>query len=73
MTTNLEIDDHLIAEAQKLGRHRTKKEAVTAALNEYILRQKQSDVLAQFGKIKYDETYDYKRNRRPKQPVQKLP
>ena len=35
MPTNLAIDDRLIAEAQKLGRHRTKKETVTAALDEY--------------------------------------
>jgi Bacterial antitoxin of type II TA system, VapB len=35
MPTNLAIDDRLIEEAQKLGRHRTKKDAVTAALDEY--------------------------------------
>ncbi len=72
MTKNLEIDDHLIAEAQKLGRHRTKKEAITAALNEYILRRKQLEVLALFGKIEYDESYDYKRKRRSKRPLQEL-
>jgi hypothetical protein len=66
MPTNLAIDDRLIAEAQKLGRHRTKKEAVTAALDEYIRRRKQLDVLALFGKIDYDENYDYKRERRSK-------
>ncbi len=36
MPTNLAIDDRLIEQAQKLGRHRTKKDAVTAALDEYI-------------------------------------
>jgi Arc/MetJ family transcription regulator len=66
MPTNLAIDDRLIAEAQKLGQHRTKKEAVTAALDEYIRRRKQLDVLAMFGKIDYDENYDYKRERRSK-------
>src|SRR6266849_5755630 len=34
MPTNLAIDDRLIEQAQKLGRHRTKKDAVTAALAE---------------------------------------
>jgi Arc/MetJ family transcription regulator len=66
MPTNLAIDDRLITEAQKLGRHRTKKEAVTAALDEYIRRRKQLDVLAMFGKVDYDENYDYKRERRSK-------
>lgn len=46
MPTNLAIDDNLIQEAQKLGRHRTKKEAVTAALDEYIKRRQQLEVLA---------------------------
>jgi hypothetical protein len=66
MATNLAIDDRLIEEAQKLGRHRTKKAAVTAALDEYISRRKQLDVIGLFGRIDYDENYDYKRQRRAK-------
>lgn len=68
MPTNLAIDDNLIEEARKIGRHRTKKEAVTAALDEYIRRRKQLDVIKMFGKIDYDENYDYKleRERKPK-------
>ena len=64
MPTNLAIDDRLIAEAQKLGRHRTKKETVTAALDEYIQRRKQRSILSLFGTIDYDPAYDYKRERR---------
>lgn len=63
MPTNLAIDDRLIEEAQKLGRHRTKKETVTAALDEYIQRRKQQDILKLFGTIDYDERYDYKQER----------
>lgn len=63
MPTNLAIDDRLIAEAQKLGRHRTKKDAVTAALDEYIQRRKQQTILKLFGTIEYDENYDYKKER----------
>jgi hypothetical protein len=63
MPTNLDLDDRLIAEAQKLGKHRTKKDAVTAALGEYIQRRKQRDILPLFGTIEYDETYDYKLER----------
>lgn len=64
MPTNLAIDDRLIQEAQKLGHHRTKKEAVNAALDEYVRRRKQVAILNLFGTIDYDENYDYKRARR---------
>ena len=63
MPTNLATDDRLIEEARKLGRHRTKKDAVTAALDEYIQRRKQQDILPLFGTIEYDRNYDYKKER----------
>jgi len=63
MPTNLAIDDRLIEEARKIGRHRTKKETVTAALSEYIQRRKQLEVLSLFGTIDYDKNYDYKKAR----------
>jgi hypothetical protein len=63
MPTNLAIDDRLITEAQKLGRHRTKKDAVTAALDEYIQRRKQRDILPLFGTIEYHRNYEYKKER----------
>lgn len=66
MPTNLALDDRLIEEAKKLGHHRTKKEAVTAALDEYIRRRKQLEILSLFGTIDYDDAYDYKRARRMK-------
>jgi hypothetical protein len=68
MPTNLAIDDRLIEEAQKLGKHRTKKDTVTAALDEYIQRRKQQGVLTLFGTIEYDSRYDYKRERSKKRP-----
>ncbi len=63
MPTNLAIDDRLIEEARKLGHHRTKKDTVNAALDEYIQRRKQQGVLSLFGTIEYDRAYDYKRER----------
>ena len=66
MPTNLAIDDRLIEEARKLGNHRTKKDAVTAALDEYIRRRRQQGILSLFGTIEYDQAYDYKRERRGK-------
>ena len=61
MATNLDIDDRLLNEALKIGGHRTKKETVTEALQEYIRRRKQMNVTELFGKIDYDPTYDYKK------------
>jgi Arc/MetJ family transcription regulator len=66
MATNLALDDNLIEEACKRGGHKTKKEAVTAALNEYIQRRRQLKFLEQFGTVDFDPTYDYKADRRRK-------
>ena len=66
MPTNLAIDDRLIDEARAVGGHKTKKEAVTAALHEYIKRHKQRRILDLVGQIAYDPAYDYKAARRRK-------
>ncbi len=64
MPTNLAIDDSLLEQAKVIGKHRTKKAAVTEALEEYIQRRKQIEVTKVFGSIDYDESYDYKEQRR---------
>ncbi len=63
MATNLALDDRLINEALKAGHHKSKKEAVTEALRQYINLLKQQDILASFGKISFDKDYDYKKGR----------
>jgi len=63
MATNLAIEDWLIEEAKLVGKHRTKKGAVTEALIEYIQRRKQSEILRIFHSIDYDQDYDYKKQR----------
>jgi hypothetical protein len=63
MATNLAIDDRLIDEARRIGNHKTKKEAVTAALDEYIRWRKQLEILDLFGTIDFDPEYDYKKMR----------
>jgi hypothetical protein len=63
MPTNLAIDDQLIDEARRVGNHKTKKEAVTTALKEYIDHRKQLEILKLFGTIDYDPTFDYKKMR----------
>lgn len=64
MPTNLALDDSLIAEARRIGQHATKKAAVTAALEEYIRRRKQMEILNLAGTIDYDPAYDYRKVRR---------
>jgi len=63
MATNLQLDDRLIEEAVALGQHRTKKEAVTRALTDYISHLRQDRILDLFGKVEFDPEYDYKRQR----------
>lgn len=63
MPTNLAIDDELLEEALRVGGHRTKKATVTEALQEYIRRRKQAEILDLFGQIDYDPEYDYKKQR----------
>jgi Arc/MetJ family transcription regulator len=66
MATNLALDDHLIEEARRVGRHKTKREAVSAALEEYVKRRKQLGILDIFGTVDFDPKYDYKAERRRK-------
>ena len=64
MATNLALDDKLIVQAQKAGHHKTKKDAVTAALKEYISHKQQLKIAKLFGTIAFDESFDYKKARR---------
>ena len=64
MATNLAIDDRLLSEALQIGGHKTKKATVTEALEEYIRRRRQQQVLDLFGRVEWDPTYDYKAQRR---------
>ncbi len=63
MATNLQLDDKLIEKAVKLGGHKTKKDAVSKALVEYIQNLEQEKILSMFGTIDYDPEYDYKKQR----------
>jgi hypothetical protein len=66
MPTNLAIDDRLLEEALRIGGQKTKRATVTQALQEYIQRRKQQQVIELFGKVDVDPKYDYKRQRRRK-------
>lgn len=66
MATNLHLDDKLIERVVKAGAHRSKKDAVNAALEEYAERRERMKVLEAFGTVEYDPRYDYKKARRGK-------
>jgi Bacterial antitoxin of type II TA system, VapB len=63
MATNLALDDQLIEEARRAGSHKSKKEAVTAALQEYVRKRQQMRILDAFGTFQVDPAYNYKSER----------
>ena len=64
MATNLLIDNELLADAQKVGGFKTKRETVNQALREFIMRRRTAEILSLFATIEYDKDYDYKNARR---------
>jgi Arc/MetJ family transcription regulator len=63
MATNLSLDPKLIDQAVKVGGERTKKAAVTRALEEYVARRKQKHLAELMGKLEWDESFDYNSER----------
>jgi Arc/MetJ family transcription regulator len=63
MATNLSIDPDLLNRALEISGEKTKKAAVTKALEEFIRRRQQKRVLELFGKLEWDDSFDYKAER----------
>jgi hypothetical protein len=63
MATNLSIDPALIERALEVSGERTKKAAVTKALEEFIARRRQKRLLDLLRKLEWDEGFDYKSER----------
>src|SRR5262245_22800524 len=63
MATNLSIDPQLLVRALQGSGERTKKAAVTKALQEFIDRRRQKRLLELMGKLDWDSSYDYKAER----------
>jgi Arc/MetJ family transcription regulator len=63
MATNLAIDPDLLERALEVSGERTKKAAVTRALQEFIARREQARILDLFGSVEIDPAYDYKAER----------
>ncbi len=63
MATNLSLDPKLIDRAVEVSGERTKKAAVTRALEEFIARRRQKRLVDLMGKLEWQESFDYKAER----------
>ena len=63
MATNLSLDPKLIERAVEVSGERTKKAAVTRALEEFIARRRQKRMVDLMGKLEWDKSFDYKAGR----------
>ena len=68
MPTNLAIDDTLLERAVRMSKFKTKRETVNLALKEFIERRRQKLILALAGKINFRQDWDYKADRRGREP-----
>lgn len=60
MATNLALDPDLLERALEVSQEKTKKAAVTRALEEFIARREQKRILELFDALEWDPEYDYK-------------
>jgi len=63
MMANVKLDDKMVAEAVKLGKFKTKEQALNAALNEFVQRRNRLRILELAGKIDFDPGWNYKQMR----------
>jgi hypothetical protein len=63
MATNLSLDPDLIDRAVEVSGEKTKKAAVTRALEEFIARRRQKRLVELMGKLEWDTSFDYKAER----------
>jgi Arc/MetJ family transcription regulator len=64
MRTNIVLDDNLVDEAFKYAENiHTKRELIEVALKEFVTVRKIKNLRDLKGKIKFDDTYDYKKMR----------
>ena len=73
MATNLELDPGLIERALEVSGEKTKKAAVTRALEEFIARRTQRRLVELMGKLEWDDTFDYKAERSRRCPCSSIP
>jgi len=64
MASNLHIDERLLTQAVKAGGHKTKREAVNSALEEYVRHRERQKITELFGTVEYEPGHDPKNGRR---------
>jgi len=63
MATRLSIDPRLLKLALEVSGERTENAAVTRALEEFIARRRQRNLLELMGKLEWDSSCDYRKER----------
>jgi len=63
MASSLAIDQGLLERALALSGEKTKKAAVTKALEEFIARREQAELVNLFRSLEWDPEFDYKAER----------
>jgi Arc/MetJ family transcription regulator len=64
MRTNIDLDDQVLAEAQRLTGAATKRETVDIALRELVARRRQREVLALRGRFAWEGDLEVSRRGR---------
>jgi Arc/MetJ family transcription regulator len=64
MRTNIEIDDGVMAEAQRVAGTGTKRETVDLALRELVARHERKGILELGGKVRWEGDLDVSRRGR---------
>lgn len=64
MSTNLDLDDRLLAKAKRLGKHASKREAVERALVEYVAGLERVRILELAGTLDMEPHGRHRRARR---------
>jgi Arc/MetJ family transcription regulator len=62
--TNIELDDSLVKKGLKLTGLKTKKDLVHKALEDFVRRESQKDILNYFGKLEWEGDLNALRKRR---------
>ncbi len=65
MRTNIEIDDEVMREAQRLTGAKTKREAVDFALRELVARHRRLGILDLRGRVQWEGDLEASRRGRP--------
>ena len=63
MATNLDLDPDLLDRALAASGEKTKKAAVTRALEEFIARRERTRIEELYEQLDWDPDYDYKAER----------